>query len=54
MQNEVIIKKGHVSKGHIHILVSCSPGLAVSKLAQKLKGASFHKLFEEFAHMRKQ
>jgi putative transposase len=54
LQNEVIILKGHVSKGHIHILVSCSPGLAVSKLAQKLKGASSHKLFEEFAHLRKQ
>jgi putative transposase len=54
MQKEVTIKKGHVSKGHIHILVSCSPGLAVSKLVQKQKGASSHKLFEEFAHLRKQ
>jgi putative transposase len=54
MQNEVTILKGHVSKDHIHILVSCSPSLAVSKLAQKLKGASSHKLFAEFAHLRKQ
>jgi putative transposase len=54
MQNEVTILKGHVSKDHIHLLVSCSPSLAVSKLVQKLKGASSHKLFEEFAHLRKQ
>ena len=55
MQNEVMtIIKGHVSKDHIHLLVSCSSSLAVSKLVQKLKGASSHKLFEEFAHLRKQ
>jgi putative transposase len=53
-QNEVTILKGHVSKDHIHILLSSSPSLSVSKLVQKLKGASSHKLFEEFAHLRKQ
>lgn len=53
-QNEVTIIKGHISKDHIHILVSCSPSLAVSRLVQKLKGASSHKLFSEFAHLRKQ
>ena len=53
-QNEVTIIKGHVSKDHIHILVSCSPSLAVSNLVQKLKGASSHKLFSEYAHLRKQ
>src|SRR5215469_1799071 len=53
MQNEVTIIKGHVSKDHIHLLVSSSPSLAVSQLVQKLKGASSHKLFEEFAHLRK-
>ena len=54
MQNEVTIIKGHVSKDHIHLLVSSSPSLAVSQLVQKLKGASSHKLIEEFAHLRKQ
>lgn len=53
-QNEVTIIKGHISKDHIHILVSCSPSLVVSRLVQKLKGASSHKLFSEFAHLRKQ
>ncbi|WP_157256595.1 transposase [Dysgonomonas gadei] len=35
-------------------MVSCSPSLAVSRLVQKLKGASSHKLFSEFALLRKQ
>ncbi|MDR1348158.1 MAG: IS200/IS605 family transposase [Prevotellaceae bacterium] len=39
-QNEVTIIKGHVSKDHVHILVSCSPSLAVSRLVLKLKGTS--------------
>jgi putative transposase len=53
-QNEVTIIKGHVSKDHVHILVSCSPSLSVSRLVQKLNGTSSHKLFMEFAHLRKQ
>ena len=54
MQNEVTVIKGHVSEDHIHILVSSSPGLSISSLVQKLKGAGSHKLFQEYAHLRKQ
>ncbi|MDR3269739.1 MAG: IS200/IS605 family transposase, partial [Tannerella sp.] len=39
-QNKVTILKGHISKDHLHLMVSCSPSLAVSGLVQKLKGAS--------------
>lgn len=53
-QNDVTIIKGHISKDHLHLLVSCSPSIAVSHLVQKLKGASSHKLFQEFAHLPKQ
>ena len=53
-QNEVTIIKGHISKDHVHLLVSSSPSLAVSRLVQKLKGATSHKLFQEFAHLRQQ
>lgn len=53
-QNEVTILKGYVSKDHIHLLVSSSPSLSVSRLVQKLKGASSHKLFEEFVPLGKQ
>ncbi len=51
--NDVVIIKGHVSKDHIHLLVSCSPNLSVSRLVQKLKGTSSYKLFQEFSHLKK-
>jgi REP element-mobilizing transposase RayT len=44
----------HMHKDHIHILISSSPGLSISSLVQKLKGAGSHKLFQEYAHLRKQ
>ena len=52
--NEVEIIKGHVSQDHIHLLVSVSPKLSVSKLMQYLKGKSSHKLLFEFKHLQRQ
>ena len=54
MQNEVSIIQGHVSKDHIHILVSANPSISISRLLQRIKGASSHKLFQEYVHLRKQ
>ena len=34
----VTIIKGLISKDHIHLLVSCSQSLSVSKMVQQLKG----------------
>ena len=42
-QNEVTIIKGHISKDHVHLLVSRSPSMSVSRLVQKLKGTISHK-----------
>ncbi len=53
-QNEVTIVKGHISKYHVHLLVSSSPSLSVSRLVQKLKGTTSHKLLQEFVHLVKQ
>lgn len=53
-QNEVTIIKGHISKDHVLLLVSGSPSLSVSHLVRKLKGATSHQLFQEFAHLRQQ
>ena len=52
--NEVIILKGHVSKDHVHLLVSVPPQLAVSKLVQYIKGKSSVKLQQEFKHLQKE
>ena len=43
----VTILKGAIGKDHIHILVSCPPSLAVSKLVQLLKGKTSRVLLSE-------
>jgi putative transposase len=52
-QHDLNILNGHVSKDHIHILVSAPPHHAVSDLMQKLKGRSSRLLQQEFPHLRK-
>ena len=37
-QHEVKIMKGHVSKDHVHLLVSIPPQVTISRLLQWLKG----------------
>ena len=50
---EIRILQGHVSKDHIHLLVSCPPGLSPANLAQYLKGRSSRMLQDEFSHLKK-
>lgn len=50
---EIKILKGHVSKDHIHILVSCPPHLSPAKIMQYLKGRSSRRLQEEFPELKK-
>jgi putative transposase len=52
--NEVHILKGHVSKDHLHQLISVPPHLAVSKLMQLLKGTTSVKLQREFKLIQKE
>ena len=52
--NDVQILSGHISKDHIHMLVSVPPYLSVSKLMQYLKGNSSHKLQMEYKELNKQ
>jgi putative transposase len=53
-QNEVEILTGHVSKDHVHLLVSAPPHLSASKLVQYLKGYSSRKLQMEYKELNKQ
>jgi len=53
-QNEVEILAGHVSRDHIHLLVSVPPYLSASKLVQYLKGYSSRKLQMEYKELNKQ
>jgi putative transposase len=53
-QNEVEILAGHISKDHVHLLVSMPPYISVSKLVQYMKGYSSRKLLMEYRELNKQ
>ena len=50
----IVILQGNISKDHVHMLVSCPPSLAPSKIVQYLKGRSSRLLQEEFMELKKQ
>ena len=52
--NEVEILSGHISKDHIHLLVSAPPHLSASKLVQYIKGNTSRKLQMEYKELNKQ
>ena len=51
-EHEVEILKGHVSRDHVHLFVSCPPHVSASALMQKIKGKTARKLLMEFKHLR--
>lgn len=51
---DVDIIKGHVSKDHVHILVSVPPHVSVSNLVKRLKGRSSRKLLSEYRTLARQ
>src|SRR6516165_1178566 len=53
-EHEVEILKGHVSKDHVHLFVSCPPHVSPSYLMQRVKGKSSRKLLQEFSHLNTQ
>ena len=53
MRHELYIQKGHVSKDHVHLLVSSPPHISVSETMQKIKGRSSRMLQQEFPHLGK-
>ena len=50
----VEIIRGHVSRDHIHLFVSIPPQVTISRLVQKLKGKSSHKLLHTYPSLRRQ
>lgn len=51
LSRDMRIVRGHVSKDHVHLLVSCPPRLAPAKIMQFLKGRSSRLLQQEFPHL---
>ena len=52
-QHDLLIEQGHVSKDHVHILVSAPTHLSASQIMQKIKGRSSRVLQQEFPHLKK-
>ena len=52
--HEIEILQGHVSRDHVHILVSAPPNMSASKIMQYVKGKSSRKLMMEFRHLNRQ
>jgi putative transposase len=50
---DVHILKGHVSKDHVHLLISIPPQVTISRRVQRLKGKTASKMLQEFAPLRK-
>ena len=44
---DVHILKGHVSKDHVHLLVSIPPQVTISRLVQRLKGKTAYRMLQE-------
>ena len=49
----ITIVTGHVGVDHVHMLLSCPPNFAVSKIVQYLKGRSSRLLQEEYPKLKK-
>ena len=52
-QHDLLIEQGHVSKDHVHSLVSAPTHLSASQIMQKIKGRSSRMLQQEFPHLKK-
>ena len=53
LARDITSVRGSVGKVHVHLLISCPPGLSPAKIAQYLKGRSSRLLQEEFPHLAK-
>ena len=51
LSRDLRIVRGHVSKDHVHLLVSCPPRFSPAKIMQFLKGRSSRLLQQEFPHL---
>ena len=51
---EVEVIKGHASKDHVHLFVSCPPHVSASYLMRRIEGKSSRKLLQQFSHLNKE
>ena len=52
-KNQITIIRGNIRKDHVHLLISCPPTIAPSKILQYIKGRSSKMLQDEFSELKK-
>lgn len=52
--NDIEILRGHVSRDHVHLLLSVPPHMAPSRVMQAIKGKSSHHLLRNFRALQKE
>lgn len=50
---DIVIETGHVSRDHVHLLLSIPPQIAVSEAVRRMKGRSSRMLLQEYAELRR-
>lgn len=50
---DITIRKGAISKDHIHILISCPPSIPLSKIVQQIKGKTSRMLLQEYKDLKR-
>ncbi len=50
---EIAIVKGHVSRDHVHLMVSAPPRMSVSQIVQYIKGKTSMQLQRDFPELKK-
>ena len=52
--HDVHILQGHISKDHVHLLVSIPPKVTISRSVQRLKGKTAYRMLQEFTPLRRE
>ena len=50
---DIVIETGHVSRDHVHLLLSVPPHISVSEVVRRIKGRSSRMLLQEYAELRR-
>jgi putative transposase len=53
-EHDIEIMKGHVSRDHVHLLLSVPPSMAPSRVMKAIKGRTAHHLMMDFRALRKE
>ena len=50
---DIQIIKGHVSRDHVHVMMSVPPYISVSEMMKRIKGRTSRKLLDEYRGLKK-